>query len=129
MTSWKLIHIGQSILVAAIVVLMLPLPAVVSAAALFMVGLGNAPIFPNLLHLTPKNFGKEISQSMMGAQKAASYVGITLMPPLFGLLAQSLGVNIFPYYLMILFLVMIMSMVRLTASLKKQNLYAGGWFQ
>lgn len=66
---------------------------------------------------------------MMGAQMAASYVGITLMPPLFGLLAQSLGVDIFPYYLMILFLVMMLSMVRLTASLKKQNLYAGGWFQ
>lgn len=129
LTSWKLIHIGQSILVAAIVVLMLPLPAVVSAAALFLVGLGNAPIFPNLLHLTPTNFGKEISQSMMGAQMAASYVGITLMPPLFGLLAQSLGVDIFPYYLMILFLVMMLSMVRLTALLKKQNLYAGGWFQ
>ncbi|MNO39481.1 putative transporter [compost metagenome] len=129
LTSWKLIHIGRSILVLAIVVLMLPLPAIVSAAALFLVGLGNAPIFPNLIHLTPKNFGKEISQSMMGAQMAASYVGITLMPPLFGLLAQTLGVNMFPYYLMVLFAVMILSMARLTAILKKQNQYDGGWFQ
>ncbi|MCM3703254.1 sugar MFS transporter [Paenibacillus macerans] len=129
LTSWKLIHIGQSILVAAIVVLMLPLPAAVSTAALFLVGLGNAPIFPNLLHLTPKNFGKELSQSMMGAQMAASYVGITLMPPLFGLLAQTLGVNMFPYYLMVLFAVMILSMARLTAISKKQKQYDGGWFQ
>lgn len=123
LTSWKLIHIGQSILVAAIVVLMLPLPTAVSAAALFLVGLGNAPIFPNLLHLTPKNFGKEISQSMMGAQMAVSYVGIALMPPLFGLMAQTLGVSMFPYYLMVLFAVMFLSMARLTAILKKQNSY------
>lgn len=121
LTSWKLIHIGQIILVAAIVVLMLPLPTAVSAAALFLVGLGNAPIFPNLLHLTPKNFGKEISQSMMGAQMAASYVGIALMPPLFGLLAQTLGVNMFPYYLMVLFVVMILSMARMTAILKSNS--------
>lgn len=115
LTSWKLIQIGQSILVAAIVMLMLPLPTVVSAAALFLVGLGNAPIFPNLLHLTPRNFGKEISQSMMGTQMAASYVGIALMPPLFDLLGQSLGLNVFPYFLMVV--------------LKKQNLYDGRWFQ
>ncbi|GIO40996.1 MFS transporter [Paenibacillus apis] len=129
LTSWKLIQIGQSILVAAIVMLMLPLPTVVSAAALFLVGLGNAPIFPNLLHLTPRNFGKEISQSMMGTQMAASYVGIALMPPLFGLLGQSLGLNVFPYFLMLLFVVMILSMSRLMVVLKKQNLYDGRWFQ
>ncbi|MOA64843.1 hypothetical protein D3C78_1910280 [compost metagenome] len=66
---------------------------------------------------------------MMGAQMAASYVGITLMPPLFGLLAQPFGVNIFPYYLMLLFIVMMLSMTRLTAILKKQKQYDSGWFQ
>ncbi|GJM68549.1 hypothetical protein HMSSN036_07650 [Paenibacillus macerans] len=73
--------------------------------------------------MTPKNFGKEISQSMMGAQMAVSYVGIALMPPLFGLLAQTLGVSMFPYYLMVLFAAMFLSMARLTAILKKQNSY------
>lgn len=66
---------------------------------------------------------------MMGTQMAASYVGIALMPPLFGLLGQSLGLNVFPYFLMLLFVVMILSMSRLMVVLKKQNLYDGHWFQ
>lgn len=57
---------------------------------------------------------------MMGAQMAVSYVGIALMPPLFGLLAQTLGVSMFPYYLMVLFAVMFLSMARLTAILKSK---------
>ncbi|KQO05442.1 MFS transporter [Paenibacillus sp. Leaf72] len=124
LSSWKLIHIGQSILAAALITLMLPIQSEFSALALFMVGFGIAPIFPNLTHLTPANFGKDISQSMMGAQMAASYVGITIMPPLFGLLAQRLGMNLFPYYLAALFVIMILSITTLITRLKKQNLYA-----
>ncbi|WP_020434199.1 MFS transporter, partial [Paenibacillus riograndensis] len=72
LSSWKLIYIGQSVLITAIFMLMLPLPTSVSVGALLLIGLGNAPIFPNILHLTPQNFGKEYSQSMMGAQMAVS---------------------------------------------------------
>ncbi|QQZ61184.1 MFS transporter [Paenibacillus sonchi] len=124
LSSWKLIHIGQSILAAALITLMLPIQSEFSAFALFMVGFGIAPIFPNLTHLTPANFGKDISQSMMGAQMAASYVGITIMPPLFGLLAQGIGMKLFPYYLAALFVIMILSITTLIRRLKKQNLYA-----
>ena len=122
-TSWSLIHIGQSVLIVAIILFMLPLPAPVSVAALFLTGLGNSPAFPNLIHLTPKSFGKSISQSMMGAQMASSYIGITLMPPLFGMLVQYVGVTIFPYFLLLMFLAMISSMCCLIPILKKQNRY------
>lgn len=122
-SSWRLIHIGQSILIVAIILFMFPLPATVSAIALFLIGLGNSPAFPNLIHLTPKNFGKDISQSVMGTQMAASYIGITLIPPLYGLLAQYVGVAVFPYFLLLIFIAMILSMCYLISILKKQNRY------
>ncbi|WNS45160.1 MFS transporter [Paenibacillus sp. MMS20-IR301] len=122
LSSWKLISIGQSVLITAIFMLMLPLPTSVSVGALFLIGLGNAPIFPNILHLTPQNFGKEYSQSMMGAQMAVSYVGIALMPPLYGILAQKLSMSIFPYFIVLLFSLMVFSIYRLRATLKEQQI-------
>ena len=72
-----------------------------------MIGLGNGPVFPNMLHLTPRIFGKEISQSVMGVQMSASYVGILLAPALFGLLAQNITAALFPYYLAIWYALML----------------------
>ena len=56
-----------------------------------LVGLGCAPIFPSLLHETPVNFGEKHSQTIMGMQMASAYVGITLMPFLFGKIATLTG--------------------------------------
>lgn len=123
LSSWKLIHIGQTVVLIAVILLLLPLPAPAAVAALFLIGLGNGPIFPNLVHLTPRNFGAEISQSVMGTQMAAASTGIMLMPPIFGLLVQGLGVGLFPYYLTAMFLLMIVCTVLLVRGLKKQGRY------
>lgn len=123
LSSWKLIHIGQTVVLIAVILLLLPLPAPAAVAALFLIGLGNGPIFPNLVHLTPRNFGAEISQSVMGTQMAAASTGIMLMPPIFGLLVQGLGVGLFPYFLTAMFLLMIVCTVLLVRGLKKQGRY------
>lgn len=95
----RLIAGGQIIVFFAIVLLLLPLPPFVSGLALFLIGFGNGPIFPNMVHLMPVHFGKDLSQSVMGVQMAVSYIGILTAPALFGLLAQSVGVTVFPLYL------------------------------
>ena len=107
----------------AIASLLFPLPAVLSAAGLFLIGLGNGPVYPNLVHLTPQNFGKELSQSVMGTQMAAASMGIMVLPPAFGLLAQAVGVRLFPVYLLLLFGVMAASTLALIRTLKKQDRY------
>ena len=122
--SWRIIRIGQITIITAIVLLMLPLPVYVAAAGLFLVGLGNGPIYPNLIHLTPKNFGRDISQSVMGSQMAAASIGIMVMPPLFGLLAQGISTDIFPYFLLIMFAVMAVSTFFFIKNLKKSGKYA-----
>lgn len=121
LTRWQLVKSGQCIIAAAIIVLLFPLPPIISAFSLFMIGMGNAPIFPNMLHLTPQNFGEDISQSVIGIEMAASYTGIMLAPAFFGLIAQNISIVLFSYYLLILFIIMI----RATWMLKQKLKIAG----
>ena len=107
--SRTIIHLGQGIICAAILLLLLPLPTAAAIGGLFLIGFGNGPIFPNLVYLTPKNFGEEISQSVMGVQMASANTGILLMPPLFGLIAQWFGVWLFPLFLLAMHIMMIVS--------------------
>lgn len=101
---WRIIRIAAIVLFSAIILFILPLPLPAAAAALFLIGLGIGPVFPNLTHLTPQNFGADISQSVIGVQQASSYTGIMLMPWLFGILAQAISPALFPYYLLVLFI-------------------------
>ena len=67
---------------------------------LTLIGLGCAPIFPSLLHETPENFGPEQSQQLMGMQMASAYTGSTLMPLVFGLIAQYVSIALYPVFLL-----------------------------
>jgi fucose permease len=120
--GWRLMKIGQIITLAAILLLFLPLPSGIAGVGLFMIGIGNGPIFPNLLHLTPQNFGKDISQAVMGLQMATTYIGIMFMPPLFGLIAQNISIGLFPFYLLIMFGIMSGATYLMIRMLKKENL-------
>ena len=51
-----------------------------------------------IIHSTPANFGRENSQAVIGIQMASAYLGMTLMPPLFGALSGWLGMWLFPLY-------------------------------
>ncbi len=84
----RILKISLAELPIAVIMFALPLPPAVSAVALFLIGLGIGPIYPNLVHLTPKNFGEDIAQSVMGFQQAMTYLGIMIMPWLFGMLAS-----------------------------------------
>ncbi len=107
----QIIYVGYSLVGVAIVILFLPLPAIVKGIALFLIGLGNGPTFPNLAYLTPSFFGKEISPSVMGSQLASCNLGILIMPPVFGIIAQYLSVKFFPLILAILFVLMLISTI------------------
>lgn len=123
LSSWNIIKLGQAIVFVAILSLVFPLPSKYAIIGLFMIGIGNGPVFPNLIHLTPKNFGKDISQSVIGLQMASAYIGIMAMPPIFGFLAQNISVNIFPYFILIMFMIMIIGEILLTRNLKRNNKY------
>lgn len=117
-SSLRLVLIGQATVTAAILLMLLPLPNIFSGVALFLIGLGNGPIYPNMIYLTPQNFGKNISQSVMGLQMVLAYIGILCAPVLFGILAQKLGINILPFYLTVLCIAMLTGMIS-TVKLKR----------
>jgi fucose permease len=89
-TNRQLVYLGQGVIGLGLTLLFLPFSATVVPGFL-LVGLGCAPIFPSLLHDTPANFGEKHAQTIMGMQMASAYVGITLMPFLFGKIASFTG--------------------------------------
>jgi fucose permease len=101
MGNRQLIRVGQLIVLSGIVLIFLPLPSFMTLAAIILIGLGCAPIFPCMLHETPVRFGREDAQSVMGFQMAASYIGVTILPPLFGFIAASTTLKLFPVFLFI----------------------------
>lgn len=103
----QMVQLGEIFIGAGVVLLFLPFSGNLLLVSLFLIGVGCAPIFPSLLHETPDNFGSEYSQSIMGIQMSCAYVGITFMPPLFGLLGQQFGYNLFPIFIAILLILMI----------------------
>ena len=98
LTNQQLVYLGQGLILLGVLLLFLPVNATVWPC-FFLVGLGCAPIFPSLLHETPRNFGEKHSQAIMGLQMASAYVGITLMPLLFGKLASYVGYSSLPGFL------------------------------
>ncbi len=117
-TSQQMIKIGQCITLIAIALLLLPLSPIATSGALFLIGLGNGPIFPNMIHLTPENFGKERSQAVVSIQMSASYISILLAPVLFGLLAQFISLALFPYYLCAMLFIMLLGTFLTPKSIK-----------
>ena len=120
LSSWRIIKLSSAFLALSILLLMLPLPTPVSAVALFFIGFGVGPLFPNIIHIAPQSFGREISQSTISFQMAFSYVGLTLMPPLFGLLA-AITTDLYPFYIFAMFILFFVTMVSVIKALKKEG--------
>ncbi|MEG0804072.1 MAG: MFS transporter, partial [Pygmaiobacter sp.] len=102
-----MIRLGGTVALCGSALLLLPLQAELSMVGLVVIGLGCAPVYPCMIHETPARFGKENSQVAMGLQMAVAYVGSTLLPPLFGILAQQISVALFPLFLLFLFAAML----------------------
>ena len=87
-------------------------PEPVPLAGLVVIGLGCAPVYPALIHETPLNFGAGVSQAVIGIQMAGAYVGATVTPPLFGLIAEHAGMGWYPVWLLLIFLLMTVMLER-----------------
>lgn len=95
-------QIRYGLLALAVGVVLVALPVgtnVVALTGFVIAGLGSAPIYPAIIHSTPVNFGAENSQAVIGIQMASAYLGVTVMPPLFGVLSGAFGLWLLPLYL------------------------------
>jgi len=106
-----MIRLGLGITGIGIIAVLLPLNYALLQIGFVLMGLGCAPIFPGMIHETPVRFGAALSQRLIGLQMASAYVGSTFMPLLFGAIAQYINISLFPYYLLAMLALMIVSAI------------------
>lgn len=115
----KMIIMGTSIVMCGIAIMLIPTDSYTAAVAAFLVlGFGCAPIYPCIIHSTPYNFGAQNSGAIIGIQMASAYIGSTFMPPLFGLIGNSISFSIMPFFLLFFFVLMII-MIEMTFKITK----------
>lgn len=115
-----LIRAGQAIILIGLILIFIPSVAPLTFVGFVTVGLGCAPVYPCIIHMTPSVFGKDNSQAMIGVQMASAYIGTCFMPPLFGLIADGLSVKLLPVFLLFFFLLMLI-MHELVVKKTKKN--------
>lgn len=115
-----LIRMGTAIVAVGIILLCIPFNPVFALVGFVIIGLGCAPIYPCIIHMTPDVFGADKSQAMIGVQMAFAYIGFLVMPPLFGIIAENISISLLPIYLSI-FLVMIFLMHEMVLKKAKNN--------
>ncbi len=115
----QMIRVGQVLIGCGIVMLFLPLGNMVALSGFIVIGLGCAPVYPCIIHSTPYRFGEDKSQALIGVQMASAYVGTSLMPPLFGLIANNISVSLLPVYLVIILALMVIMHEILVKKTKK----------
>lgn len=115
----QMIRLGEALIGVGIVIMLLPLATSFSLIGFVVIGLGCAPIYPCIIHSTPAHFGADRSQAIIGIQMACAYVGICLMPPLFGIIANYITVALLPVYLLVILVLMVIMHEMLLRRLKQ----------
>ena len=103
----SMIRLGACLIAIGALIMIIPLGTPFTLAGLIICGVGCAPVYPCVIHSTPVLFGKERSQAIIGVQMASAYTGTCLMPPLFGILANHITPALFPYFIGVLLILMI----------------------
>ena len=98
LTDKTLIRMGMAIVTLGVGLLFVPLHSTFALVGFAVIGLGCAPIYPCIIHMTPDVFGRDKSQAMIGVQMAFAYIGFLLMPPLFGVIAEKISIALLPVY-------------------------------
>ena len=97
LTPRQMVRLGQAMMALGGMLLFIPGQGIGVFGLLFM-GLGCAPVYPNIVQDTPRNYGAENSQAVIGVQMAFAYVGSLCMPTVFGWIADVLGYGVMPVF-------------------------------
>lgn len=117
-----LIRSGQCLILLGIIAVAIPSVKWLTIAGFIIIGLGCAPVYPSIIHMTPELFGEDKSQAIIGVQMASAYLGSCLAPPVFGLLANGLTCELMPAYLGV-FLILMVVMHETVVKRTKKNGY------
>ncbi len=101
-TDRFLIRVGMVIIAVGTALLFVPIHSAFALVGFVVAGLGCAPIYPCIIHMTPSVFGKENSQAMIGVQMAFAYIGFLVIPPIVGVVVEYISISVLPIFLLIL---------------------------
>lgn len=121
LTNKQMIYLGMLIVFIGTLLLNIPLNTNLTFIPYIVIGLGLSPIFPAMIHETPRSFGKEYSQYIIGYQMAGAYLGGSVFPPLFGIIANQTSLILFPYYLLGLGILLLILINTLFIQVKQLN--------
>ncbi len=102
-----------AMLIAAL--LMIPDSAWTMKVGVLLFGLGNAPMFPNLMTLTPHRFGREVAIHTIGFQVSAATAAGAIIPSLAGLIADHTALIAIPIIISIIAAIVVVLEMQLRA--------------
>ena len=121
MCDHNMIRLGQGIILIGLLLVVSPWSATMLAPGLVLIGAGCAPIYPSIIHATPARFGDEVALELTGMQMAFANIGSLVMSPLFGVIAQTISVALYPFYLAALLVVMVLTGEKLNRIMVRQS--------
>ena len=116
----NMIRLGQALIALGIGAMLLPLGDTVLLVGLVLVGLGCAPIYPSIIHATPARFGNDVALALTGMQMAFAYVGTLVVSPLFGVIGQGISMELYPPYLLVFLLVMVVAAEKVNTLMRRR---------
>lgn len=116
----NMIRLGQALIALGIGAMLLPLGDTVLLVGLVLVGLGCAPVYPSIIHATPARFGSDVALALTGMQMAFAYVGTLVVSPLFGVIGQWLGMDLYPPYLLVFLVVMVVAAEKVNTLMRRR---------
>ena len=116
----NMIRLGQALIALGIGAMLLPLGDTVLLVGLVLVGLGCAPVYPSIIHATPARFGNDVALALTGMQMAFAYVGTLVVSPLFGVIGQGISMELYPPYLLVFLLVMVVAAEKVNTLMRRR---------
>ena len=111
----RLTKIGSLIAFAGSLLLFIPTrTAFLPLAGLFTVGLGCSTIVPSMIHSVPLLYGHSSTSTIVGVDMAIAHAGSALMPPLFGVIADKISLRLFPHFIFILMVTLLLSSIMIS---------------
>jgi MFS family permease len=107
----RLVMAGLILATAGALVFAMPfLPYAVQVLGLLLMGLGLAPVYPSLMHETPRRFAPALARTVIGRQVACAALGAALGPAALGVLGAWAGlVVVMPAVLLALLTLLLLS--------------------
>jgi len=103
----QMAYTGMTLVLIGLLLMILSQLESLCIIGFLVMGVGCAPIFPSIIHVTPVQFGRSRSQAVIGVEMASFYAGTCFLPPLFGIFADFAGIGSMPLVLLVFLLVML----------------------